>query len=67
MDGWNTTFLLGLGLFSRAMLVSGRVTLDIQSYIPPKVWAGVFFRYILGVQIPYRSSGLVALDGFWVN
>ena len=26
MDGWNTTFLLGFGLFSGAMLVSGRVT-----------------------------------------
>ena len=25
MDGWNTTFLLGFGLFSGAMLVSGRV------------------------------------------
>ena len=25
MDGWNTSFLLGPGLFSGAMLVSGRV------------------------------------------
>ena len=25
MDGWNTTFLLGPGLFSGDMLVSGRV------------------------------------------
>ena len=24
MDGWNTTFLLGFGLFSGDMLVSGR-------------------------------------------
>ena len=27
MDGWNTSFLLGLGLFSGAMIVSGRVLL----------------------------------------
>ena len=26
MDAWNTTFLLGFGLFSGDMLVSGRVT-----------------------------------------
>ena len=25
MDGWNTTFLLGFGLFSGATLVSGRL------------------------------------------
>ena len=25
MDGWNTSFLLGFGLFSGAMLLSGRV------------------------------------------
>ena len=28
MDGWNTTFLLGPGLFSGAMLVLGRVDVN---------------------------------------
>ncbi len=30
MDGWNTTFLLGFGLFSGAMLVSGRVSTQVS-------------------------------------
>ena len=35
MDGWNATFLLGFGLFSGAMLVSGRVT-NCNKIAPPK-------------------------------
>ena len=36
MDGWNTTFLLGPGLFSGAILVSGRVYQSGQVAIIPK-------------------------------
>ena len=32
MDGWKTTFLLGPGLFSGAMLVSGRISKNIYSH-----------------------------------
>ena len=36
MDGWNTTFLLGPGLFSGAMLVSERVSLSTErTQTPP--------------------------------
>ena len=41
MDGWNTTFLLGFGLFSEAMLVSGRVKFQNIHQICGSVTTGV--------------------------
>jgi len=43
MDGWNTSFLLGPGLFSGAMLVSGRVGFSTNS---PKPQGGNTPRHV---------------------
>ncbi len=69
MDGFNTTFLLGFGLFSGAfdlLLVSGRVGL-VQKNVTWRVWnlAHCYFRWgtFLGREM-WRCEGLVGHAGF---
>ena len=56
LDGCNTSFLLGFGLFSGGEpLVSGMVNLEDQSYLPfPRCWCLPFGATERQCPIPYR-------------
>ncbi len=66
MDGWNTTFLLGFGLFSGATLVSGRV--PIYKLFKKGTTKKLFIHFYKNIETNYlRTSSFGGVQSIYNN